>query len=66
MVGEQLEQLEFVYNAKSHLLKLATIMGIGKVMHNTPQMAHNDPTNLPAAVRGATSPYPRKTMMSSF
>ena len=38
------------------LLKLATMMGMGRVMHSTPQMAHSDPTNLPAAVSGATSP----------
>ena len=40
----------------SYLLKFATVMGMGRVMQSTPQMAHRDPTNLPAAVRGATSP----------
>ena len=39
-------------------MKLATMIGMGRVIQSTPQMAHNDPTNLPAAVRGATSPYP--------
>ena len=39
-------------------MKLATMMGMGSVMHSTPQMAHRDPTNFPAAVSGATSPYP--------
>ena len=34
------------------------MMGMGRVMHSTPQMAHSEPTNLPAAVSGATSPYP--------
>ena len=32
------------------LLKLATMMGMGRVMHRTPQMAHSDATNLPAGV----------------
>ena len=40
------------------LLKLATMMGMGRVIQSTPQMAHRDPTNFPAAVSGATSPYP--------
>ena len=39
-----------------YLLKFATMMGMGRVMQSTPQMAHSDPTNFPAAVRGATSP----------
>ena len=42
----------------AYLLKFATIIGIGKVMHKTPQMAHKEPTSLPAGVVGATSPYP--------
>ena len=39
-----------------NLLKFATIIGMGRVMQRTPQMAHRDPTNFPAAVSGATSP----------
>ena len=31
-------------------MKLATMMGMGRVMHSTPQMAHSDATNLPAGV----------------
>ena len=38
------------------LLKLVTIMGIGKVMQRTPQIAHNDPISFPPGVFGATSP----------
>ena len=34
----------------SYLLKLATMMGMGRVMHSTPQIAHSDATNLPAGV----------------
>ena len=41
---------------KSHLLKFATIIGMGRVMHKTPQMAHREPTSFPPAVVGATSP----------
>ena len=41
-----------------YLLKFATMMGMGRVIHKTPQMAHSDPMNFPAAVVGATSPYP--------
>ena len=41
-----------------YLLKLATMMGMGSVMQRTPQMAHREPTSLPEAVSGATSPYP--------
>ena len=37
-------------------MKLVTMMGMGRVMHSTPQMAHSDPINFPPAVRGATSP----------
>ena len=46
------------YFLTADLLKLVTMMGMGRVMHSTPQMAHSEPTNLPAAVSGATSPYP--------
>jgi hypothetical protein len=42
----------------SYLLKLATMMGMGRVMQSTPQMAHSDATSLPAEVLGAISPYP--------
>ena len=42
----------------SDLLKFATMMGIGRVIHNTPQIAHSEATSFPAAVRGAISPYP--------
>ena len=45
---------------QTNLLKFATIMGMGSVMQRTPQMAHSEPTNFPAAVVGATSPYPWK------
>ena len=38
------------------LLKLVTIIGIGKVMQRTPQIAHNDPISFPPGVLGATSP----------
>ena len=38
------------------LLKLATIMGIGKVIQRTPQIAHKEATNFPAGVVGAMSP----------
>ena len=31
-------------------MKLVTMMGMGRVMHSTPQMAHSDATNLPAGV----------------
>ena len=31
-------------------MKLATMMGMGRVMHSTPQIAHSDATNLPAGV----------------
>ena len=31
---------------------------MGRVIHKTPQIAQSEPTNFPAAVRGATSPYP--------
>ena len=41
-----------------YLLKFATIIGMGRVIHRTPQIAQRDPTTLPAAVVGATSPYP--------
>ena len=41
---------------KYYLLKLATVRGIGRVMHKTPQIAHKEATSLPAAVVGATSP----------
>jgi len=37
-------------------LKFATIIGMGRVIHKTPQIAQSEPTNFPAAVRGATSP----------
>ena len=40
------------------LLKLATIMGIGKVIQRTPHIAHKEATNFPAGVVGAMSPYP--------
>ena len=40
------------------LLKLATIMGMGRVIQSTPQIAQRDPTNFPPAVVGAMSPYP--------
>ena len=33
-----------------YLLKFATIMGMGRVIQRTPQMAHSDATNLPAGV----------------
>ena len=33
-----------------YLLKFATIMGMGRVIQRTPQMAHRDATNLPAGV----------------
>ena len=36
--------------SKSYLLKFATMIGMGKVMHKTPQIAHRDATNLPAGV----------------
>ena len=39
-----------------NLLKLATMMGIGRVMQSTPQMAHIEATSLPADVCGAISP----------
>ena len=42
----------------AHLLKFATMMGIGRVIQSTPQIAHRDPTSFPAEVLGATSPYP--------
>ena len=54
-VSLQLEQrrskLAFAY-----LLKLATIIGIGKVMHKTPQIAQREATSLPAEVVGEMSP----------
>ena len=40
----------------SYLLKLATMMGMGRVMQRTPQMAHREPTSFPPAVVGAMSP----------
>ena len=40
----------------AHLLKLATIMGIGKVIQRTPHIAHKEATNFPAGVVGAMSP----------
>ena len=40
----------------TYLLKLATMMGMGRVMHNTPQIAHREATSLPAAVVGEMSP----------
>ena len=42
------------------LLKLATMMGIGRVIQRTPQMAQREPTSFPPAVVGAMSPYPAK------
>ena len=45
-------------NEVSYLLKLATMMGMGRVMQRTPQMAQSDPTSFPPAVVGAMSPYP--------
>ena len=42
----------------SYLLKLATMMGMGRVIQSTPQMAQSDPTSFPPAVVGAMSPYP--------
>ena len=46
-----------------YLLKLVTMIGMGRVMQRTPQMAHNDPMNFPPAVLGATSPYPVLVMV---
>ena len=40
----------------AYLLKLATIIGIGKVMHKTPQIAQREATSLPAEVVGDMSP----------
>ena len=40
----------------SYLLKFATMIGIGRVMQRTPQIAQREPMNFPAAVVGATSP----------
>ena len=43
-----------------YLLKLATMMGMGRVMHRTPQIAQREATSFPPEVLGAISPYPRK------
>ena len=43
-------------------LKFATMMGMGRVMQRTPQIAHNEATSFPAAVLGAISPYPKKKL----
>ena len=40
----------------TNLLKFATMIGIGRVMHKTPQIAHREATSLPAAVFGEMSP----------
>ena len=47
----------------AYLLKFATMIGIGRVIHNTPQMAHREATNFPAGVLGAMSPYPVLVMV---
>ena len=39
-----------------HLLKLATMIGMGRVMQRTPQIAHMEATSLPAEVFGDMSP----------
>jgi hypothetical protein len=39
-----------------NLLKLATMMGMGRVIQRTPQMAHSEATSFPAEVLGAISP----------
>lgn len=38
--------------------KLETITGTGSAIVKTPARAHNAPTNIPAYVLGAISPYP--------
>ena len=47
----------------TYLLKFATMMGMGRVMHKTPQIAHREATNFPAGVLGAMSPYPVLVMV---
>jgi hypothetical protein len=37
---------------------LETILGTGKAIHNTPQMAQKNPTTLPKGLIGYVSPYP--------
>ena len=44
---------------ESDLLKLATMIGMGRVMQRTPHMAHIEATNFPAEVFGEISPYPK-------
>ena len=39
-----------------YLLKFVTMIGMGKVMQRTPQMAQSDAMNFPPDVFGATSP----------
>ena len=51
------------YSIILYLLKLATMIGMGRVIHRTPQMAQREPTNFPAEVVGATSPYPVLVMV---
>ena len=41
---------------KLYLLKLATMMGMGRVIQRTPHIAQSEATSLPPAVRGAMSP----------
>ena len=45
-----------VWPRPSNLLKFATMMGMGRVMHRVPQMQQKEATNLPGAVVGAMSP----------
>ena len=40
----------------SNLLKFATMIGTGKVMHKTPQTEHKEATSFPPAVFGQMSP----------
>ena len=41
-----------------YLLKLVTMIGIGRVIQRTPQIAHREATSFPPDVLGAMSPYP--------
>ena len=56
-----LPYVEFMYSfmekrGLGYLLKFATMMGMGRVIQRTPQMAHRDPTSLPPGVLGDISP----------
>ena len=49
-IYNEIRTLRCDVTTEADLLKLATMMGMGRVMHSTPQIAHSDATNLPAGV----------------